>query len=76
MIRVQQWRDKCIGCNACVEADKFRWRLSRQDGKCTLIGGQVKKGIHTSLVMEDEWEALQNAARNCPVHIIRIEKVS
>ncbi|MCC6689552.1 MAG: 4Fe-4S binding protein, partial [Saprospiraceae bacterium] len=39
MVRIIQQRDKCIGCNACVEAAVYRWRLSRKDGKCTLVGG-------------------------------------
>ncbi len=44
MVRITQLRAKCIGCNACVEADKYRWRVSKKDGKCTLIGGTEKKG--------------------------------
>ncbi|MHB8402007.1 MAG: hypothetical protein ACYDCN_08335 [Bacteroidia bacterium] len=42
MIRITQQRAKCIGCNACVEAAFYRWRISRKDGKCTLIGGKEK----------------------------------
>lgn len=73
MIRITQQRHKCIGCNACVEAAKHRWRLSRKDGKCTLIGGTEKKGWFTVTVLDDELEENQLAAKNCPVKIIRIE---
>jgi ferredoxin len=56
-----------------VEAAKHRWRLSRKDGKCTLIGGTEKKGWFTVTVLDDELEDNQLAAKNCPVKIIRIE---
>lgn len=72
MIRIIFYRNKCIGCNACVEALRSRWRMSRQDGKSVLIGSKEKAGIY--MVMVDDEEYLQNkkAAENCPVNIIRI----
>ena len=75
MIRVVQHRFKCIGCNACVEADKYRWRISRKDGKSTLIGGKEKKGWYSVLVDDDELPMLEAAAKHCPVNIIRYEKL-
>jgi ferredoxin len=75
MIRITQQRAKCIGCNACVEAAHHRWRISRKDGKCTLVGGIEKKGFFSVLVGDDEWEDNQMAAKHCPVNIIKIEKV-
>lgn len=74
MIRITHFRSKCIGCNACVEANPGQWRISKKDGKSTLIGANEKKGIF-HLVTED-FESGQNhtAAANCPVRIIRIEK--
>jgi ferredoxin len=71
MIRILQHRHKCIGCNACVEADKYRWRVSKKDGKSTLVGGIDKKGWFTVCVDEDELEFVKNAEKNCPVNIIR-----
>ena len=73
MVRIIQQRGKCIGCHACVEAAGFRWRISRKDGKCTLIGAKEKKGWYTAVVSDDEWEANVLAAQNCPVKIIRVE---
>jgi ferredoxin len=74
VIRIVQQRAKCIGCNACVEAAMYRWRISRKDGKCTLIGGVDKKGFYTVLVGNDEYEDNMSAAKHCPVNIIRVEK--
>jgi ferredoxin len=75
MIRIVQQRAKCIGCNACVEAAYYRWRISRKDGKCTLVGGIEKKGFYTLLVGDDELDDNLNAAKHCPVNIIKVEKV-
>ena len=75
MIRIIQQRDKCIGCNACVEAADFRWRISKKDGKCTLVNGIPKKGFYSVLVDDDELEDNLLAVRNCPVKIIQIIKI-
>lgn len=75
MYRIIQQRNKCIGCNACVEADHSRWRISRKDGKCTLVGGIEKKGYYSVIIDEHELEANQRAAKNCPVNIIQIRKI-
>lgn len=75
MIRITQQRVKCIGCNACVEAADHRWRISRRDGKCTLVGGVEKRGFYSILVPDHELEENLLAARNCPVNIIRVTPV-
>lgn len=72
MFRIIQQREKCIGCNACVEASFYRWRIDRTDGKCTLIGSINKKGFHSVLVDDHELEENMIAAKNCPVNIIKI----
>lgn len=72
MVRIIQQRNKCIGCNACVEAADYRWRISKKDGKCTLVGGIEKKGFYQVLVPDHELEDNLLAAANCPVNIIKI----
>lgn len=74
MIRIFHHRGKCIGCNACVEAAPWRWRISKKDGKSVLIGGKEKKGIFHLQTGEDELEENKLAAANCPVNIIKIQK--
>jgi ferredoxin len=75
MIRIIQQRIKCIGCNACVEAADYRWRISTKDGKCTLVGGIEKRGFFSVLVNDHELEDNLKAAKNCPVNIIKIHTV-
>ena len=75
MIRIVQQREKCIVCNACVEAADYRWRISRKDGKCTLVGGKEKKGFYSILVDDFEYEDNELAKVNCPVNIIQIIKM-
>ena len=75
MVRIIQQREKCIGCHACVDAAPWRWRISRRDGKCTLIGATEKKGWYMVLVDDEEWAVNRMAADYCPVNIIRVEKV-
>jgi ferredoxin len=72
MLRIIQQRAKCIGCNACVEAADYRWRISTKDGKCTLVGGIEKRGFYSVVVNDHEYEDNLIAAKNCPVNIIKI----
>lgn len=72
-IRIIHYRQKCIGCNACVEAAEQRWRMSKKDGKSVLIGAKEKKGIYTVIVNGQEYESNLEAAKNCPVNIIKVE---
>ncbi|WP_109829474.1 ferredoxin [Reichenbachiella versicolor] len=72
MFKITHYRDKCIGCNACVEVAPDRWRISKKDGKCTLVGAKEKKGIYHVDLPEHEMEENIQAANNCPVKIILI----
>lgn len=75
MIRITLQRAKCIGCHICVEAAKYRWRLSRKDGKCNLIGAKEKKGFYSVTVGDDEWTDNVNAAKHCPAKIIKVDRL-
>ena len=75
MFRITYFRNKCIGCNACVEAAPERWRVSRRDGRCTLIEGKEKRGIYRAVVSMVEYDQNKMAAANCPVKIIRLDVI-
>jgi ferredoxin len=71
MISITYFRNKCIGCNGCVEADPNRWRVSKKDGKSILIEGKERKGIFNAVVGDDEFDSVKSAADNCPAKIIK-----
>ena len=75
MLQIRYYRNKCIGCNACVEAAPNRWRVSRKDGKSTLIGGKENNGVFIASVHEGERFDNEKAANNCPVKIIKLKIV-
>ncbi len=72
MPKILHQRGKCIGCNLCYEIWPVRWRISRADGKCTLVDGIEKKGVWQVVISEDELSLNQKAAQACPVKIIKI----
>lgn len=75
MVIITQQRNKCIGCNYCVELAYNRWRMSKKDGKATLIGGVNRKGFYTVKVREDELDENIKAAEACPVKIIHVKQI-
>ena len=75
MVIITQQRDKCIGCNYCVELAYQRWRMSKKDGKCTLLGSKDRRGFHTVRVGDEEFEDNIKAAEACPVKIIQVKKI-
>lgn len=75
MVIITHQREKCIGCNYCVELAYDRWRMSKKDGKVTLIGGTNKKGFHTARVDDHEYDANDKAAEVCPMKIIQVKQI-
>ncbi len=75
MIRITHQRPKCIGCNYCAEVAPYRWQMSEDDGKSLLTEGKLKKDITIAIASDDEWEDNLEAARCCPVNIIKVERV-
>ncbi|NMM48459.1 ferredoxin [Marinigracilibium pacificum] len=74
MVIIIHQRDKCIGCNYCVELAPERWRMSKKDGKSVLLGGVNKKGFWNVKVNEDELNSNKRAADACPVNIIQVRE--
>lgn len=73
MLTITLQRDKCIGCNYCVEMAPELFRMSTKDGKSVLLKAQDKKGFHT-LKSPHEFlrEPAERAEKACPVHIIQL----
>ncbi|PWL24216.1 MAG: ferredoxin [Fluviicola sp. XM-24bin1] len=76
MVVITHQRDKCIGCNYCVELAFDQWRMSKKDGKATLLNAENKRGFHT--LRTNDHETYNNnvkAAEACPVNIIKVKIV-
>ena len=75
MIIITYQRAKCIGCNYCVELDFEHWRITKKDGKSTLIGAIEKKGFHTLKLNSGDVALHNKVAKVCPADIIWVKEV-
>ena len=76
MIIITLQRDKCIGCNYCVEMAPAQFQMSKKDGKTVLIKATNSKGFYT-LKSPDYaiLEACELAEKACPVDIITVKVI-
>lgn len=72
MFKIIQYRNKCIGCGICQELQPELWRMSKKDGKATLLKGIEKKGIFSIQIHPSQEGKSKEVARSCPVKIIRL----
>ena len=76
MVIVTLQRDKCIGCNYCVEMAPEQFQMSKKDGKSVLLHSKEKKSFFTLKSHDDSiLEACENAQKACPVKIITTKQV-
>ena len=75
MVIITHQREKCIGCNYCVELAFDQWRMSKKDGKATLLNAENKKGFHTVKIDNSEFDSNVKAAEACPVNIIKVKMI-
>lgn len=76
MVIITLQRDKCIGCNYCVELAPEKFRMSKKDGKSVLLNSVNKKGFHTLKDPDDGvFENSDRAAKACPVKIISVSQI-
>ena len=76
MVVVTLQRNKCIGCNYCVEMAPGQFRMSKKDGKTVLLHATEKKGFHTLKSPDNTiFDACSQAEKACPVKIITSKMV-
>ncbi|GAA3572989.1 ferredoxin [Snuella lapsa] len=76
MVIVTLQRNKCIGCNYCVELAPEQFQMSKKDGKSVLLHAKDKKGFYTLKIHDDfSFETCENASKACPVKIIDVKMV-
>lgn len=75
MVVVTLQREKCIGCNYCVELAPEQFQMSKKDGKSVLLKAINKKGFYTLKTPDHSiTENAEAAARACPVKIITVKE--
>ena len=73
MPQIIHYRNRCIGCAVCYELQPEYWRMSRRDGKATLIGGEKKKNVYIRIIPERSVREARKIADACPLGIIQVQ---
>jgi len=74
MPNIIHYRNKCIGCGICYEMMPECWRMSKKDGRATLLHSILKKGIYIAVIDESLVGNAQMIANACPVKVIKVNK--
>jgi ferredoxin len=72
MAKIIHYRNKCIGCGICFEMQPELWRMSKRDGKATLLRSTEKKDVFILSVNKDIQHQAEQVKKACPVKIIKI----
>lgn len=72
MPKLIHYRDKCIGCGICYELQPEFWRMSKKDGKATLVRGVKKNNVYVLEISEAAKEASEQTIAACPVKVIKV----
>lgn len=64
-------REGCIGAAVCAAVDPDRWVISNEDGKADLKNA-IKNGGNFELEVDELSEQAIEAAKGCPVVVIKI----
>lgn len=76
MVVITLQRDKCIGCNYCVEMAPNLFQMSKKDGKSVLLNSLNTKGFHTLKSPDHTIVSIgELAEKACPVKIISIKEI-
>ncbi len=72
MKKIIQYRNKCIGCGICYEQQPEIWRMSKKDGKTTLLKSTAKKDVLVLPVSKTIQQQTREVVQACPVKIIKV----
>lgn len=72
MPKMIHYRKKCVGCGVCFEMQPELWRMSKKDGKATLIHAKIKNDISQLTITQQMADSSKSVAKACPVSIIRL----
>ncbi len=73
MPKIIYYREKCVGCNTCVQLAPDYWTISKADGKAYLLFSEKRKKAYIRDLPPEDREKNMLAARDCPARIIKVE---
>jgi len=73
MAKLIQHRNKCIGCGVCENMQPEYWRMSKKDGKATLLNSQEKNKVFILQIVDKNISLAMQTAKACPVRIIAVQ---
>ena len=73
MIRVEHYREKCLGCAYCVEVASSLFEVNDKDGKVDLINSAEHNGVQSVEVPDVFSAEAGQAASVCPAKIIKVK---
>ncbi|HEX6335083.1 MAG TPA: ferredoxin [Flavisolibacter sp.] len=73
MAKMVHYRNRCIGCGICFEMQPALWRMSRRDGRATLLCSVVKKQVSVRAIDPDVVALSKRVAAACPARVIKIQ---
>ena len=65
MVIISHQREKCIGCNYCVELAFNQWRMSKKDGKSVLLHIKRRRWtlVDTGTIIKRDWNLIAKGTR-------------
>lgn len=72
MPKLIHYRNNCIGCGVCYEMQPALWRMSKKDGKATLVKAVRKKEVFVLEVPVHLAEESAGVVQACPVRVIKL----
>lgn len=72
MPKVIHYRNNCIGCGVCYEMQPALWRMSKKDGKATLVKAIKKKEVFVLDLPFHLAEETKEVVKACPVRVIKL----
>ena len=72
MHKIIHYRNKCIGCGVCHEQQPALWRMSKKDGKATLLKSTGKKDVFILPIPDALVIHTHEIAKACPVRVIKV----
>jgi ferredoxin len=72
MPKLVQYREQCIGCGICQELQPDTWRMSKKDGKASLLYSIQKKNIHIVSIHGSMIEISRQVIAACPAKVIKL----